>query len=132
MGKRIRLPVGRVAESEKTRANAYACPWHPCSKFRRLSIPEIACQCFVPLMKGELPVSVDSMLSICARIATHATAAPDSPAVSDQATRLTYAGLEQRSDRLAAFLRESGAGPEACVGLLLDRSTDFVVSALAV
>jgi amino acid adenylation domain-containing protein len=83
-------------------------------------------------MNKELPMSVDPVISICARIAAHAAAAPDAPAVSDGATRLTYAELEQRSRQLAAYLRESGAGPETCVGLLLDRSVDFVVSALAV
>src|SRR5262249_52391104 len=39
---------------------------------------------------------------------------------------------EERSDHLAAYLRELGAGPESCVALLIDRSIDFVVAALGV
>ena len=46
--------------------------------------------------------------------------------------RLTRGELDDHSNRLAAYLREAGAGPERCVGLFLDRSADFVVAALAV
>ena len=45
---------------------------------------------------------------------------------------LTYAELECRADQLAAFLLEEGAGPESCIGLLLERSAEFVVAALAI
>jgi amino acid adenylation domain-containing protein len=45
---------------------------------------------------------------------------------------LTYGELERQSNRLAAHLREAGAGPERCVGLFLERSPRFVVAALAV
>jgi amino acid adenylation domain-containing protein len=70
--------------------------------------------------------------SVPARIASHAARAPDRTAVEDGAACLTYAELERQSNQLAAHLRESGVGPEACVGLLLERSTQFVVAALAV
>ena len=70
--------------------------------------------------------------SICARIAAHAVAAPQSLAVVDENSRLSYAELEGRSNLLAARLRDCGAGPEVCIGLLFDRSVDFVVSALGV
>ena len=69
---------------------------------------------------------------IVAGVASHAAAEPGQLAVSDGAVRLSYADLDRRSNRLARHLREAGAGPEVCVGLLFDRSADFVVAALAV
>ncbi len=69
--------------------------------------------------------------SIPSRIASHAGATPSKIAVSDELRRLTYAELEREANRLAAGLRAAGAGPERCVGLLLERSTHFVVGALA-
>ena len=70
--------------------------------------------------------------SICARVAAWAAVAPDRLAVADGAARLTFADLESRANRLAAHLLEQGAAPERCVGLFLERSTEFVVAALAV
>lgn len=69
--------------------------------------------------------------SVTSRIASWAAATPDKVAVTDDVRRLSYAELERDSNRLATRLREAGAGPERCVGLLLERSTDFVVAALA-
>jgi amino acid adenylation domain-containing protein len=45
---------------------------------------------------------------------------------------LTYGELDDRARRLAGRLRELGAGPEAVVGLHLDRGLDLVVAVLAV
>jgi amino acid adenylation domain-containing protein len=70
--------------------------------------------------------------SLCWHIASHAAVAPDRPAVIDSSARLTYAQLEHQSNQLAARLLEMGAGPECCIGLLLERSPRFVVAALAV
>ena len=69
--------------------------------------------------------------SIVDRIASCATATPSRFAVGDGLRCLTYEGLEWESDQLAARLRDIGAGPERCVGILLERSTWFVVAALA-
>ena len=57
---------------------------------------------------------------------------PDSPALRFADKELTYTQLNQRSNRLAHYLREQGVGPEDRIGLLLDRSVDMVVSLLAV
>ncbi|MBA8930840.1 amino acid adenylation domain-containing protein [Kutzneria viridogrisea] len=46
--------------------------------------------------------------------------------------RLTYAELDSWSTELARALTARGAGPEVVVGLVLPRSIDFIVSALAV
>ncbi|GHH42466.1 non-ribosomal peptide synthetase [Streptomyces umbrinus] len=57
---------------------------------------------------------------------------PDAIAVSHRGHGMTYRELDDRADRLARLLAERGAGPERVVALLLPRSVDFVVAALAV
>lgn len=57
---------------------------------------------------------------------------PDAVAVTGAGGQLTYAELDRRANGLAAVLREHGAGPDAPVGVLLDRSLDLVVGLLAV
>ncbi|HEX6863954.1 MAG TPA: amino acid adenylation domain-containing protein, partial [Thermoanaerobaculia bacterium] len=58
--------------------------------------------------------------------------APGAPAVTQGAQRLTYAELDERSDRLAARLRSQGVGPESLVGIALERTPDMVVAVLGV
>ena len=70
--------------------------------------------------------------SIPARVAVHAGTTPDAIAIVDGSTRLTYADLDRQSNQLAAHLKEAGAGPECCVGVLMERSAQFVVSILSV
>ena len=57
---------------------------------------------------------------------------PDAVAVELQGRSLTYRELNQRSNRLARYLRGIGVGPEALVGLALTRSLDMVVALLGV
>ncbi|MGW1715505.1 amino acid adenylation domain-containing protein [Streptomyces sp. NPDC002156] len=57
---------------------------------------------------------------------------PDATAVVHDGTRLTYAELDERSNRLAHLLAERGAGPEQLVALALPRTPDLVVAVLAV
>ncbi len=45
---------------------------------------------------------------------------------------LTYADLEDRSNRMASYLKLLGVGPEVPVAICLERSFDFVIAALAV
>ena len=61
-----------------------------------------------------------------------AAAAPDDIAVFCGASRLTYAGLEARAERLARRLRRRGAGPERLVAVAVNRSPELVVALLAV
>ncbi len=57
---------------------------------------------------------------------------PQAIAVQFGAEQLTFAELDARSNQLARYLQERGAGRETHVALCLDRSLDLVVSLLAV
>ncbi|MFF5488382.1 amino acid adenylation domain-containing protein [Streptomyces virginiae] len=57
---------------------------------------------------------------------------PDAPATVFRGERLSYAELDARAERLAGALRARGAGPEEIVAVALHRSTEMVVSLLAV
>ena len=56
----------------------------------------------------------------------------DEVAVVADDTSLSFRELDERSNRLARLLIAQGVGPEVAVALLLGRSVDFVVAALAV
>ncbi|MFF7646158.1 amino acid adenylation domain-containing protein [Streptomyces canus] len=64
--------------------------------------------------------------------ARQAARTPDATAVVHDGTRLTYAELDERSNRLAHLLADHGAGPERLVALALPRTADLVVAVLAV
>jgi amino acid adenylation domain-containing protein len=57
---------------------------------------------------------------------------PRSIAVVFGRERLTYAELNRRANQLARHLRRLGAGPEALVGVCMERSIEMVVALLAV
>lgn len=57
---------------------------------------------------------------------------PGRPAVvMPDGSSLTYAELDERADRLAAFLREAGVGPGERVGLALPKGLEAVTTLLA-
>jgi amino acid adenylation domain-containing protein len=58
--------------------------------------------------------------------------APDSPAVVFENVKLTYAELDRRANRLAAHLASLGVGPDATVGLFVERSAEMIVGILAI
>jgi amino acid adenylation domain-containing protein len=66
------------------------------------------------------------------RFAAQAARCPAALAVAQGQDELTYGELADRSLRLASHLRRLGVGPEARVGVLLERSAAMVVSQLAV
>ncbi|MFF8911481.1 amino acid adenylation domain-containing protein [Streptomyces olivaceoviridis] len=59
-------------------------------------------------------------------------AAPDAPALEHKDTCLTYGELDARSDDVARLLRDEGVLPGSVVAVALPRSTDLVVTLLAV
>lgn len=77
------------------------------------------------------PSAVGSPGSVAARIARHARIAPHQVALTDDRGQLTFAELEDQANQLAWQLREAGARPDTCVGIFCDRSSAFVVAALA-
>jgi len=76
-------------------------------------------------------VSAAEVRSIPERIALHTAATPNQIALVDETRQLTYRQLDRESSALAGRLREMGARREQTVGLLIPRSTQFVVAALA-
>ena len=57
---------------------------------------------------------------------------PEAVAVVFGEERLTYGQLNERSNRLARYLRKRGVGPEVLVGLCVERSLEMVVGLLAI
>ena len=66
------------------------------------------------------------------RFEAQAERTPEAAAVSFEGATLSYAGLNARANRLAHHLRALGVGPDARVGLCLERSLEMMVGLLAV
>jgi len=57
---------------------------------------------------------------------------PDAVAVVYEDEQLTYRELNNRSNRLAHYLRQLGVGPEVLVGICIERSLEMVVGVLSI
>jgi amino acid adenylation domain-containing protein len=57
---------------------------------------------------------------------------PDAIAVSFEDSRLTYRELNRRANQLAWYLHKRGVGPDAPVGLCIDRGPDMVIALLGI
>jgi amino acid adenylation domain-containing protein len=57
---------------------------------------------------------------------------PDAPAVQFGAEQLSYRELNYRANELAQFLRARGIGPDAVVGICLERSPKMAIAVLGV
>jgi non-ribosomal peptide synthetase component F len=70
--------------------------------------------------------------TITALFEEQAERTPDHTAVVCGARQMTYRELNDQAKRLAGFLSTKGVGPNAVVGLMVDRSPHMLVSMLAV
>ncbi|MQY35987.1 D-alanine--poly(phosphoribitol) ligase subunit 1 [Streptomyces sp. RB17] len=57
---------------------------------------------------------------------------PDAPAVITAGRTLSYGEVDRRSDRIARWLIDRGAGPGVLVGIVMDKSWEQVVAALGI
>ncbi|MBM7773069.1 amino acid adenylation domain-containing protein/non-ribosomal peptide synthase protein (TIGR01720 family) [Actinokineospora baliensis] len=73
-----------------------------------------------------------AVATIPARFAEQVTRAPEAVALVAGTERISYAELDDRSDRLAQVLVERGARPGGIVAIGLPRSANLVVAVLAV
>ena len=71
-------------------------------------------------------------VSIPVVFAAQVARAPEAVALSFEGRSMTYREVEEAANRLAHLLAGHGAGPGACVGLLLSRSAEAVVAIVAV
>ncbi|OJZ74811.1 non-ribosomal peptide synthetase [Mycobacterium paraffinicum] len=82
--------------------------------------------------RAALTQPVPEPVSIPAAFTEHVQQAPDAFAVTCAATSLTYAELDEASNRLAHLLAGHGAGPGECVAVMFPRCADAIVAMLAV
>lgn len=84
------------------------------------------------LVKGRGPRCDWPQGSVLTDIWAHVKKSPDAPAARDAARALDYAMLWQRSGQIAGALRRFGIGPDAHVGLMLERGVDLVAGILGI
>jgi len=83
---------------------------------------------------GEAPRTTDGTDRRCVHhlFEARAAAKPNVIALVMGKTRLSYAELNRRANRLAHYLRRRGVGPETTVGIYVEKSIEAVVGLLAV
>ncbi|MFJ4908385.1 amino acid adenylation domain-containing protein [Streptomyces sp. NPDC093249] len=107
---------------------AVAAPERPTGRLELLSPAEV--RTALETWNGrDVPLPADSVPELFRR---RAAAAPDDIAVVCGPSRIGYAELDDRAERLARRLRAGGAGPERLVAVAMSRSTELVVALLAV
>ncbi len=84
------------------------------------------------LAEGHGPERAEAPECVHDLIAGQAKRTPDAPALAFRGDVLAYAELDRRANRLAHRLRAHGVGPEARVGVCLERTPELVVALLAV
>ena len=85
--------------------------------------------CDIAVAKPELrqPLALPHM-----RFEAQAERTPHAPALVAGDEKFSYLQLNERANRLAAYLRQQGIGTNKLVGVLQDRSANMVVSLLAI
>ena len=75
---------------------------------------------------------VSTPVSVPVLFAAQVARTPEVVAISCEGRSMTYRELDEAANRLAQLLAGRGAGPGACVALLLSRSAEAIVAILAV
>jgi amino acid adenylation domain-containing protein len=84
------------------------------------------------LLDGSGPQS-DHYLQLTHKIVSRqAHIRPGAIALQGDGCEMTYGELECRSNQLASYLQSKGVSPEVIVGVLLERSFDFVIAVLGI
>ncbi|MFL5288853.1 MAG: non-ribosomal peptide synthetase [Rhodopila sp.] len=83
------------------------------------------------LLPGQAVRPTWTPTTLVARFEAQVEATPDRLALVHEDEHDIYRALNTRANRLAHQLIELGVGPETCVGLCLDRSTNLIVAILA-
>lgn len=79
----------------------------------------------------EMP-RIDTTKDLAALFVAQAKATPNNIALEDETRTLTYAQLDKETERLADYIRQHhGVGRDSLVGILMNRSADYVVASLA-
>jgi amino acid adenylation domain-containing protein len=104
-------------------------PDHPVGAIALLTAAEQAS--LVQRWRGRA-AGVEQVALVHEQVAAQAAARPDAVAVVAQDAQLTYAALNERANRLAQHMSALGVGPEARVGVCLERGLALVVALLAV
>jgi len=74
----------------------------------------------------------DSKKTIHRLFEEQAEKTPDNIAVVFEENQLTYRELNERANRLARVLRDRGVGPDCIVGIMAERSLEFITGVMAV
>ena len=61
-----------------------------------------------------------------------ATRTPDEIAAVDAYQQLSYQQLDQLTDQLAGYLHQQGIGPDEAVGILMEKSVEYIVAYIAI
>jgi amino acid adenylation domain-containing protein len=85
-----------------------------------------------PEIFGDRTLTCQQHLCVNDLIAGQAAITPDAIALVAGSTKITYAQLNERVNRLAHFLRAIGVGPEVLAGLCMKRSVEMVVGMLGI
>ncbi|WP_322044763.1 non-ribosomal peptide synthetase [Paraburkholderia sp. J67] len=96
----------------------------PLDEVERDALIELGCADTSPADSIDTPVH--------RQIAARAAHTPDALAIVAGDTRMTYAELNTRANRLAHRLMHAGVGPEVRVGLAVSRGAQMIVAMLAV
>jgi natural product biosynthesis luciferase-like monooxygenase protein len=118
--------AGRVAQLQAELAA------RPDAPVRALSLMPAAERARVLSGWNATAVEVPGARTLHALFAAQVAATPDAVALVSGETRLTYAELDARAQKLARRLVALGVGPDVRVGLCVERGADLVVGVLGI